>query len=142
MADTTEALIELSRHKTWATLGLIEHCQTLDDEILDATTPGTYGTIRATLHHLIDADEDYLSMLIGEHLWDPIGDRRLPIAELAERFRQLAPRWEALAEDASLSSREAVADDGVRMPAAVPLAQAITPPTTAPRSFRSLAPLA
>jgi hypothetical protein len=48
-----EALVELFRHKTWATLLLIEACQGLDEEMLDATTPGTYGTIRDTLHHLV-----------------------------------------------------------------------------------------
>jgi hypothetical protein len=43
------ALLQLYRHKTWATLRLIEYCQALDDEHLDATIPGTYGTIRNTL---------------------------------------------------------------------------------------------
>jgi uncharacterized damage-inducible protein DinB len=43
------ALIELVRHKTWVTLRLIEHCRALDDEHLDASIPGTYGTIRDTL---------------------------------------------------------------------------------------------
>ncbi len=32
-------LLEMFRHKTWATLRLIEHCQGLEDEHLDATTP-------------------------------------------------------------------------------------------------------
>jgi hypothetical protein len=40
------ALLHLYRHKTWATLRLIEYCQGLDDEHLDAAIPGTYGTIR------------------------------------------------------------------------------------------------
>jgi uncharacterized damage-inducible protein DinB len=50
-------LLEMFRYKTWATLRLIESCQGLADEHLDATTPGTYGTIRETLHHLVDAEE-------------------------------------------------------------------------------------
>lgn len=36
-----DAFRELLRHKTWATLGLIEHCAALDDDVLDATIPGT-----------------------------------------------------------------------------------------------------
>ena len=40
------ALLELFRHKTWATLRLIELCQSLAAEDLDATIPGTFGTIR------------------------------------------------------------------------------------------------
>ena len=55
----TGALLELYRHKTWATLRLIEHCQTLGDQILDATIPGTYGTIHETLQHLVRAEEGY-----------------------------------------------------------------------------------
>ena len=40
-----KTLLELYRHKTWATLRLIERCQGLDVEDLNATIPGTYGTI-------------------------------------------------------------------------------------------------
>ena len=43
------ALLELCRHSTWATLRLIRYCQDFAAEDLDATIPGTYGTIRATL---------------------------------------------------------------------------------------------
>lgn len=35
------ALLELCRHSTWATLGLIRHCQRLAADDLDATIPGT-----------------------------------------------------------------------------------------------------
>jgi uncharacterized damage-inducible protein DinB len=50
-------LLTLYRHKTWATLRLIEHCQGLDDDQLEATIPGTYGTIRDTLRRLVDSEE-------------------------------------------------------------------------------------
>jgi uncharacterized damage-inducible protein DinB len=46
-----EVLLELYRHKTWATLQLIEACRVLDEDQLDATNPGTFGTIRDTLRH-------------------------------------------------------------------------------------------
>jgi uncharacterized damage-inducible protein DinB len=59
----SEALLELYRHKTWATLRLIEVCQGLADEHLDATIPGTFGTIRETLRHLVSAGEGYFSIL-------------------------------------------------------------------------------
>jgi hypothetical protein len=64
-------------------------------------------------------------MLTGEQLSQPLGDRRTPIAELADRLGRLARRWEDLAQDADLPTREVAADDGVRMPGAVPIAQAI-----------------
>jgi uncharacterized damage-inducible protein DinB len=58
-----ETLLQLYRHKTWATLRLIEYCQGLGDEHLDATIPGTYGTIRNTLRHLVESDEAYFSIM-------------------------------------------------------------------------------
>jgi len=120
-----DALLELCRHKTWATARLIEHCRGLRGEDLDATTPGTFGTIRDTLRHLVAADEDYFYFLTREHLVEPLGDEPVPLAELAERVGRLGPRWEALAGDAALQAGEVSAPDGVRMPGAVPIAQAI-----------------
>lgn len=54
-----------------------------------------------------------------------MGEARVPLAELAERVRGLEADWDGLAEESDAGSREAVADDGVRMPAAVSIAQAI-----------------
>ncbi len=52
-------------HDVWATGKLIERCRTLTAEQLELTTPGTYGTIRATLAHIVSADEGYLVRLLG-----------------------------------------------------------------------------
>ena len=125
-----EALLELYRHKTWATLRLIEHCQGLDDEHLDATIPGTFGTIRDTLHHLVRAEEGYFWTAAGERLSEPLpdvgeGQGPVPLGELAERIRRLGPRWEILAQDADAPRREVTTRDGWRMTGAVPMAQAI-----------------
>lgn len=118
-------LLELYRHKTWATIRLIEHCQSLDDEYLDTTTPGTYGTIRVTLRHLVDADEGYFWTVTHERLSAPLPEGPVPLNELADRFRRLGPRWEALAEDDELADRDFTTSDGWRIPGAVPMAQAI-----------------
>ncbi len=118
-------LLELYRHKTWATIRLIEHCQGLDDEDLDATTPGTYGTIRETLRHLVDSDEGYFWTVTNERLSGPLPEGPVPLEELAERFARLGPRWEALAEDDDHADRDFTTTDGWRIPGAVPMAQAI-----------------
>jgi uncharacterized damage-inducible protein DinB len=129
-------LLELYRHKTWATLRLIEHCQGLEDEHLDATTPGTYGTIRNTLRHLVDAEEGYLSILTRERFptkeagaafirADQLPDGPVSLDELAERIRRMGSQWETLAEDADLGGREVTTTDGWRLPGAALLAQAI-----------------
>ena len=120
-----EVLVELFRHKTWATLLLIETCQGLDEQALDATTPGTYGTIQDTLHHLVAADESYLATVTGEHPAHPLPDERVSLETLADLTRQLAPRWEALAREPGIGSRELTTRDGWRTTAAIPMAQAI-----------------
>jgi uncharacterized damage-inducible protein DinB len=119
------ALLELYRHKTWATLRLIEYCQSLAEEHLDATIPGTYGTIRDTLRHLVRAEEGYFWIVTRERLSEPLADGPVVLAELAERIRRLGLRWEALAHDAEIAGRQVTTRDGWRLPAAVPMAQAI-----------------
>ncbi len=118
-------LLELYRHKTWATLRLIEYCQGLADEHLDATVPGTFGTIRETLQHVVGAEEGYFRLVTGERLSEPLPDRPVPLGELAERIRRLGPRWELLAQDTDVPAREVTTSDGWRVPGAVPMAQAI-----------------
>lgn len=119
------ALVELFRHKTWATLLLLEALGDLDEEVLDLTTPGTYGTIRATLHHLVAADESYLGTATGERPDHPLPDGQVSLETLAELTRKLGARWEALARDPAIADREVTTRDGWRTPAAIPIAQAI-----------------
>jgi uncharacterized damage-inducible protein DinB len=52
-----------ARHDCWANLRLIEFCAGLAPEQLAWTTPGTYGTVHATLQHIIESERDYLSMM-------------------------------------------------------------------------------
>jgi uncharacterized damage-inducible protein DinB len=61
----TENILEkLFKHNTWANLQIIQACSTLSNEQLDAE-PGsaTKGSIRLTLWHLVDAEQDYLAQL-------------------------------------------------------------------------------
>ena len=131
----TDALLELYRHKTWATLRLIEYCRGLGDEHLNATIPGTFGTIRETLRHLVGADEGYFSILTRKRLSEPLPDGvvklddlpagPVPLEELADRIRRLGPRWELLARDPDIAGREFTTSDGWRVSGSVPMAQAI-----------------
>lgn len=45
------------RHDVWATDRLIAHCRGLPAEQLERTVLGTYGTVRATLAHIVSSDE-------------------------------------------------------------------------------------
>jgi uncharacterized damage-inducible protein DinB len=92
----TSVLLELVRHKTWATRKFIELCQSLDTALVDATSPGTYGTIRQTLVHLVNADRNYFRRISGEEPWDKMTSRlptcrRSPLS--ISRLRRTGNRW-------------------------------------------------
>ena len=59
------------RHGVWANEQLIERCGALTDEQLELTVPGTYGTIRKTLAHIVASEEGYLVRLLGSLLHEP-----------------------------------------------------------------------
>ena len=58
-------LIEAFRYNKWANLHVLDVCARLTPEQLQLSTPGTYGTIAATLQHLLGAEQRYLRRLIG-----------------------------------------------------------------------------
>jgi uncharacterized damage-inducible protein DinB len=61
----THALHDPVRHNAWATTRILEFCRGLDEQTLNATVPGTYGTIIATLRHTIYSEIDFLERLLG-----------------------------------------------------------------------------
>ena len=68
---TTPAMLRQLRHDVWATEKLVAACRSLTSGQLELTVPGTYGTIRRTLAHIVTADEGYLTRLLGKLLHDP-----------------------------------------------------------------------
>jgi uncharacterized damage-inducible protein DinB len=59
-------LTGLFEHNNWANLQIIQACYSLSEEQLDAEPQTiTKGSIRSTLQHLINSQEDYLSQLMG-----------------------------------------------------------------------------
>lgn len=67
----TAVMLRQLRHDVWATEQLIAKCRTLRGEQLDLVVPGTYGAVRATLAHIVSADEGYLVRVLGTVLHDP-----------------------------------------------------------------------
>ena len=63
---TENILARLFEHNHWANLQLIQTCSTLSDTQLD-TEPqsATKGSIRLTLWHVIDGQQEFLSQLSG-----------------------------------------------------------------------------
>lgn len=60
-----ELLIEAFRYNKWANLHLLDVYATLSEEQRHLTSRGTYGTIAATLLHLLSAEQRYLRRLSG-----------------------------------------------------------------------------
>ena len=59
------ALAEFIRYNNWANQQVLEACQKLNEEQLAAAMPGTYGTIRDTLEHIIEGEAFYVGLLTG-----------------------------------------------------------------------------
>ena len=82
-----QAIETLFQHNLWANMRLMEACRDLDDAVLDATIPGTYGSIRDTLVHIARAEAGYYRRLTGKEL-DRTGWGEVPTVEqLTEAMR-------------------------------------------------------
>ncbi len=93
-----DALRLAVRHNCWANLELIAFCAKLPAEQLAWTVPGTFGTIRQTLQHIVAAEQGYLLGLTGEMpprgLFTP--DTSAALDELTDRERSVQQRCERL----------------------------------------------
>jgi uncharacterized damage-inducible protein DinB len=93
----TEGLLDPLRHNDWATGRLLEFCRGLSPEQLQATSPGNYGTILATLQHLIGAESRYLFRLAGTDAgWPATPEETEDLGRLAGMVEDLAEMWEEL----------------------------------------------
>ena len=80
--SSTDTLTTLFSHNLWANVRLFEVCATLSDPQLDATIVGSFGSIRSTLLHIVDAERSYLSRLAtGQPLRRP---KDAPTPSMAE----------------------------------------------------------
>jgi uncharacterized damage-inducible protein DinB len=68
MSDTRDVrtLQDLYAYNAWANAQVFAVCRDRDQAQLDASAPGTIGTITATLAHLVGVEAVYLLMLRGE----------------------------------------------------------------------------
>ena len=53
----TRGLPDFSQYNLWVNLRLLNACTHLSDAQLDATTKGTFGSVRETLMHLFAAEQ-------------------------------------------------------------------------------------
>jgi len=115
------------RHGVWANEKLVERCRALADEQLELTVPGTYGTIRSTLAHIVASEEGYLVRLSGSLLHEPpVREQDLATLDgIAAHIAHVTRAVERLFAKGSLDPDRVIAD---------------TPLITARRSIRSSVP--
>ena len=86
----TTLLDDAFAQHAWATLLLIEGCRSLTREQLETEIPGTYGSILATMQHMVGGDSWYL--------WHFTNDRAHLIDEFEMDLEQLRAVIEANGE--------------------------------------------
>src|SRR5438094_4987340 len=91
---TDASLLLAVRHCSWANAALLEFCGTLSPEQLAWAAPGTYGSIHATLGHLVGGEFGYLFRLTGEAPGGVLREDPPPLDEIAARERANAERIE------------------------------------------------
>ena len=85
----TDTLTTLFSHNLWANLRLLERCAELTSEQLEATIPGAYGSILATLRHIVLAEQSYFSRIsTGQLHRRPENAPPLTMADMVESARR------------------------------------------------------
>lgn len=121
-------LADAFEHHVWATLKIIDACESLPSEQLDTTVPGTYGSIVETLRHLVGADAAYLFVLTdGETAL--VEENTMNLAELRAAMEAHAEAWASVLSAGDDPETVVVRrrDDGseAHAPLGVRLAQAV-----------------
>jgi len=85
----TDTLTTLFSHHLWANLCLLESCSKLTSEQLDASIPGSYGSIYEILQHIVTSEQSYFSRIsTGQRLNRPDDAPPLTMAEMMESVRK------------------------------------------------------
>jgi uncharacterized damage-inducible protein DinB len=125
---TKSPLDDAFAHHTWATLRVMDVCAELDPDQLQATAPGTYGSILDTLRHIAAADSGYLFAMSGGKV-QPIDEEQMDLAELRKTIEGFVSEYSALLETDLDPDRIVVRhrDDGseTHAPLGIRLAQAV-----------------
>ena len=91
MSNYDPTAFEFLYYNRWANLKLIDALRDLAPKQLDASQPGSYGSIYDTLHHLIRAEAAYYRRLTGMRLDPPFSwDDRPSIAEIRPYAEQVS----------------------------------------------------
>ena len=121
-------LPDFFRFNLWANLTLLDFCAGLSEAQLDASVPGTYGSVRDTLMHLCAGEESYAHHFTGEYPTTPRLDdlTTFPgLDELRRRAERSGNELITIVETADLDQIFHLDDDTYDCPAVIVLIQAI-----------------
>jgi uncharacterized damage-inducible protein DinB len=77
-------LVEFVLYNRWANQQLLALCMALDEDLLTASIPGAYGSIRETFKHLLRAEAGFLKRIHGSGPQPPFTWEETPsLAQLA-----------------------------------------------------------
>lgn len=96
-----DPLAAMLRYNAWATLTLLESCRTFDDAVLDARGPGTSGSVRELLVHLVGAQQTFVLRTKGRQHEGELNRRSAwpGIETLIEIARETGDQLIAVARD-------------------------------------------
>lgn len=95
-----DGLVDAFRHNAWATGELLSACQGLTEDQLNATVTGTYGSIIATLRHIVSSEAGYYARLAGEEpAWDRHAEESWDVVQMQGYADDMAQRWECFLEE-------------------------------------------
>lgn len=107
-----EILIEAFHQKDWAMEALIVACKNCSVEELTRPMAG-FGSILATLNHLVLADAGYVASLTGERAgWSVADNETDNLQELITRAKENGARWKQYLQKPIDGERLAFLDQG------------------------------
>lgn len=123
----TTGLPDFFKYNLWANLRLLDACARLSDAQLDATTTGTFGSVRDTLMHLFASEEGYVRHFTGTTPTPPLKEfTTFPgFDELRRRAERSGKELIAIAEQRDLSQIFHLDGGTYDAPAIIVLIQAI-----------------
>ena len=121
-------LADAFAHHVWATLRLIDACDSLTDEQLHATVDGTYGSILLTFGHLVASDRSYLTVMSQGRV-ERVDEEDLSLVDARDVMSADGPEWARVIADLGdpdrITVRQRPDGSGNRAPAGIRLAQAL-----------------
>ncbi len=121
-----EVLLDAFRHSAWATKTLIAACESVSAEELGRPALG-FGSILATLNHLVLSDAGYVGSLGGGRpAWLDARRETNDLRELLARAEETADRWQRFLREPVDGERVVTLDEGAyETHAAVVVVQAL-----------------